>query len=391
MEAKQKGGKQKMKFPFERVNWTTSVFLIGTLVITLTATPVYLWKYGVDWFQLCMFGFYFIATGMSITLGYHRLFSHRAFRAAWSVKLFVLLFGAAAFQNSALDWSSDHRRHHKDTDGEDDPYDISKGFFWAHIGWLLFKLKPRPPRNNVPDLEKEVLVMWQHNRVQEIAVVVGLVLPAVLGWFYGGTTAALGGFLLAGVTRVVAVQHATFFINSLCHTIGSRPYSTRCSARDSWIMGVFTFGEGYHNYHHEFQHDYRNGPKRWNFDPTKWAIWLLNRVGLAWDLRRVSEAKIARAEIAEKERRLREKLNAEKISESDPVLELLQEAKEKFQQAAEALSQAKDAYLEISREKTHQSRSALLRLKRELKQARMDFNERRRAWLSLYESAVAMA
>jgi stearoyl-CoA desaturase (Delta-9 desaturase) len=297
------------RIPFDRVNWITSSFLIGTALIALVGVPLYVIHYGIDLFQITMFFLYLCATMMSITLGYHRLFSHISFKAKWPVKLFTLIFGACAFENSCLDWSSDHRRHHKHVDHDDDPYDISKGFFWAHIGWLLFKLNPEPPMDNVADLRKDKLVMWQHKYVHWIGLVVGLVFPAILGYawnhFMGMNPwhGALGGFLIAGVARVVVAQHCTFFINSLCHTVGRQPYSTKHSARDSAIMAFLTFGEGYHNYHHEFQHDYRNGVKPWQWDPTKWAIWSLSKVGLVENLRRVPDAKILLAEMHEARRR----------------------------------------------------------------------------------------
>lgn len=296
-------------FPFGRVNWTTSAFLVGTAAATLTAVPWYLWTYGLDWFQALLFLAYFMATGLSITLGYHRLFSHLAFEASWPVKLFTLVFGAAAFENSVLDWASDHRRHHKHVDHDEDPYDINKGFFWAHIGWLLFKLKSGP-YDNVPDLQRDRMVAFQHKYYYVLAVLFGFVVPAALGGLVGGPAGALGGFLLAGVARIVFVQHMTFFINSLCHTVGARPYSSRCSARDSLLMAFFTFGEGYHNYHHEFQHDYRNGVKPWQFDPTKWTIWLLSRVGLVTGLRRVPDERILAAELAEARRQIAAGLQA---------------------------------------------------------------------------------
>ena len=130
------------RIPIDRINWTTSAFLIGTFVLALTAVPLYLWYFGVDWFHFATFAVLLVATGFSITLGYHRLFSHATFRARLPVRLFTLIFGAAAFENSVLMWASDHRRHHKHVDHDEDPYDISKGFFHAHIGWLLFKLWP---------------------------------------------------------------------------------------------------------------------------------------------------------------------------------------------------------------------------------------------------------
>jgi stearoyl-CoA desaturase (delta-9 desaturase) len=218
------------------------------------------------------------------------------FRAKLPVRLFTLIFGAAAFENSVLMWASEHRRHHKHVDHDEDPYDITKGFFHAHIGWLLFKLWPQPPFDNVADLRKDPLVMWQHQHVHVIAVLVSFVLPTLLGFAWNGWSGALGGFLIGGVAKIVALQHGTFLINSACHTMGRQPYSTRCSARDSFLMALFTFGEGYHNYHHEFQHDYRNGVKPWQWDPTKWLIWILSKFGLAGNLRRVPRETIQVAE-----------------------------------------------------------------------------------------------
>lgn len=290
------------RVPLERINWTTSSFLIGTFLLTITAVPLYIWFFGLDWFQFAVFAALLAATGFSITLGYHRLFSHMAFKASLPVRLFTLLFGAAAFENSVLMWASEHRRHHKHVDHDDDPYDISKGFFHAHIGWLLFKMWPQPPFDNVADLRKDRLVMWQHRYIHIIAVIMGLVLPAVLGFAWDGWSGALGGFLIGGVAKTVVLQHGTFLINSACHTIGAQPYSTRCSARDSFLMALFTFGEGYHNYHHEFAHDYRNGVRPWQWDPTKWLIWTLSKMRFASGLRRVPTQQIESA--AEKVRRL---------------------------------------------------------------------------------------
>ena len=284
------------RIPFDRVNWITSSFLIGTALIALVGLPVYLFRFGIDWFQFGMFFFYLSATMMSITVGYHRLFSHLAFKAKWPVRLFTLVFGACAFENSCLDWASDHRRHHKHVDHDGDPYDISKGFFWAHIGWLIFKLNPEPPMDNVNDLRKDRLVMWQHRYVQWICLVVCLIFPSILGYawnhFHGldPWMGALGGFLIAGVARIVIAQHCTFFINSLCHTIGRQPYSSNHSARDSAIMALLTFGEGYHNYHHTYARDYRNGPQWYNFDPSKWTIYALSLIGLASKLRRLDSS-----------------------------------------------------------------------------------------------------
>ena len=351
------------KIPFNRVNWPTSIFLISTAIIALVGVPIYIVKFGIDWFQASMFFFYAVATTMSITLGYHRLFSHLSFKAKWPVKFFTLIFGACAFENSCLDWSADHRLHHKHVDHDDDPYDISKGFMWAHIGWLMFKLRPEPPMDNVNDLKKDRLVMLQHKYVHWIGLFVGLILPAIIAYMIVPTWQyALGGFLLSGVLRVVVVQHCTFFINSLCHTIGKQPYNTENTARDSAIMAVFTCGEGYHNYHHAFQHDYRNGVKPWQFDPTKWMIWLLSKLGLTSNLRRVSDEKILLAEMREARRQ------AQKLEAMDPALPLSDKAMEMFHNFSQRLS---DSYSELEQAisgKVEVSRKAMAQWQKETRE-----------------------
>src|SRR3989440_1130726 len=188
--------------PRERINWLTSSFLIGTAFLTVTALPIYLWHFGIDWFQLSLLLIFIFVTGFSITAGYHRLFAHKSFEAKWPLRLLVLVFGAGAFENSVLMWTSEHRRHHKHTDHEEDPYNIQKGFFHAHIGWLLFKLYPQPPYYNVRDLQSDPLVAWQHRYINLLAVLMGFVLPTVAGFLYGGLAGALGGVFFYGLARL---------------------------------------------------------------------------------------------------------------------------------------------------------------------------------------------
>lgn len=347
------------RIPFKRVNWTNTAFLAVITVLGFVAAPIFLWKYDLGWPMWLMFAFYIVATGLSITLGYHRLFSHLSFKAKWPVRLGTLVFGSCAFENSAMNWCSDHRRHHKHTDHDDDPYDISKGFFWAHMGWILFKLNPVPPLDNINDLRKDSLVRWQHKWNHLIAVVVGLAFPAAVGYALNGPIGALGGFLVVGALRVVCVQQCTFFINSLCHTIGRQPYSNRCSARDSGLMALLTFGEGYHNYHHEFQHDYRNGVKASNFDPTKWMIWTLSKVGLVSDLRRVPTSKILLAEMKEARRRAEEKmasLQEQGGTACEHALARVQVLMDELSKNYHELETAMSQKIEMSKEKLNQWR-----------------------------------
>jgi stearoyl-CoA desaturase (delta-9 desaturase) len=336
------------RIPFDKVHWTTSSFLISTLLLTLTAVPAYIWHFGVDWFQVALFFVMLCACGFSITLGYHRMFSHLAFQGHWLVRALVLFFGAGAFENSALMWSCEHRTHHKYVDQDEDPYDVTKGLFHAHIGWLMFKLKTDPSYENVPDLKKDWMVMLQHKYIHWLGAFVAFVLPAALGYAWGGWRSALGAFLIAGVARVVFLQHCTFCINSLCHYIGKRPYSSRCTARDSWIMAVVTFGEGYHNYHHEFQHDYRNGVKPWQFDPTKWIIWTLAKIGLAKNLRRVPSERILLAELAEAQRRMETKLECPHLTAAARAY--IVAAYARLEETMAEWARFKDAQMEITRE-----------------------------------------
>lgn len=351
------------------VNWPNTVFLGGTLLLAVTAVPAYIMHYGLSAWQVGLFLLFFAGTGLSITLGYHRLYSHLAFKASWPVRLFTLLFGAAAFENSVLRWAADHRRHHKFVDEPDDPYDISRGFLHAHVGWILFRLKEESTLDGVKDLLQDGWVVWQDRHYRTIAVLIGFVLPTLLGGWIGGWTGALGAFLMAGVARVVFVHHMTFFINSLCHTLGRQPYSVHGTARDSSLMAWFTFGEGYHNFHHTFQHDYRNGVKPWQFDPTKWCIWLLNRVGLATQLRRVPEHKILLAEIVAAEQRLA----THGAHMPTPVVEsmrrLLQRAQQRVHRAADDWEERKAAYRRALEKRMDTSRETIVEFRREFREA----------------------
>lgn len=370
------------KIPWNKVAWTNCLFL-GSMILTVAvAVPVYIWKQGLDGFQIGLFLAFFVLTGISITLGYHRLFAHRAFKASWPVRLFTLIFGAAAFENSALNWASDHRRHHKHVDHDGDPYDFTKGFFHAHIGWILMKDPLQKDLPYVRDLLQDRLVMWQHRRYLWIALAAGLGLPALLGWFWNGMPGALGGFLIGGVGRGVAVQQFTFFINSLCHCLGRQPYSAECTARDSAIMAFFTFGEGYHNFHHTFQHDYRNGVKPWQFDPTKWTIWILSRLGLASDLRRVPDEKILHREIARQQVLLADQLQSKSAQLSEALRQRLQgvqlhldNAYARWEELEKQYRQALERNLESSREKATVVKQEFRQARESLHAAFMEWRE----------------
>ena len=272
------------------------VFSVLTL-IALVGTPLWALIYGFDWVEIAAAIFLFYFTGMSITAGYHRLWSHKTYNAHPIVRFILAVGGAMTLQNSILHWSSDHRVHHKHVDVDDaDPYSASKGFWFSHIGWMLreYQATRYADYSNCKDLQQDKIVMWQHKYYLPIVLVSNFGICTLLGWLNGNI---LGMILLAGVTRLVLVHHVTFFINSLAHIWGSRPFTDKNSARDNGILAFFTFGEGYHNFHHIFEYDYRNGVKWWQFDPTKWMIKGLSYVGLTNKLRTCPEERIEKAKL----------------------------------------------------------------------------------------------
>ncbi|HAH99147.1 MAG TPA: acyl-CoA desaturase [Verrucomicrobiales bacterium] len=368
-----------------------NTFSLGLILFgSVVGLPLFIWKFGGDinhwWVHILLAFFLFVISGMGITFGYHRLLSHRAFKTKWPVKLFSLIGGATAMQDSALTWSSDHRRHHKHVDHEDDPYNIQKGFWHAHIGWILFKEKSYPDLNNVKDLQADKIVMWQHRWWIVIALLVGFALPACVGWMVEKSwQGVVLGLLLGGMFRLTAVHHSTFFINSLCHCMGTQPYSSSHSAKDSWFMALLTFGEGYHNYHHEFQHDYRNGVKPWQFDPTKWAAWLLSKVGLASDLRRVPDEKIMLAEIRQKQKQLSERLSNTPRPVCENAQALFAEAGEKLQAAAESWERAKNEYAKAAQKKINLTKEQLAELRAQFEVAVTELREAIQQWHAAHQ------
>jgi stearoyl-CoA desaturase (delta-9 desaturase) len=274
------------------INFINSSFLIGTPILAVTSLIYYSMNYGISWFEPVIFFFFYFASGLSITAGYHRLFSHRTHKGEWPLRLFYALFGAAAFQNSAIKWCSDHRRHHLKTDEDEDPYSVTDGFMWAHIGWVMVDQGDEMVEH-VEDLEADKILAWQDRHIFLIGFLVGIVLPGLVGFaLLGNMHGLLGGMIYGGFLRVVIVHHATFLINSAAHTWGTQPYSTANTSKDSPLLSFFTFGEGYHNFHHTFQADYRNGHRWYHWDPSKWLIQSASWVGLTKDLHTIPDKSI---------------------------------------------------------------------------------------------------
>jgi stearoyl-CoA desaturase (delta-9 desaturase) len=213
------------------------------------------------------------------------------------VRWFFALFGAMAMQHSILVWGSQHRTHHRFVDDVDkDPYSAKRGFWFSHMGWILRDYPSgRNDFTNAKDLERDPIVRFQHRYYLPLTLGMNIALPLALGWAVGDLW---GVFLLGGLLRLVINHHFTWFINSLAHMWGSQPYTDENTARDNPALAFLTYGEGYHNFHHIFQNDYRNGVKWYQFDPTKWLIAGMSWVGLATNLKRVPDLWIQRAQIA---------------------------------------------------------------------------------------------
>ncbi len=289
---------------------TTLLFSL-TFAAAAVLVPWYGFVHGYEWQEWLMAAVVFMCNGTAITAGYHRLWAHKTYKAHWSLRLWFALWGAMTVQNSVLHWTSGHRRHHRHVDDyELDPYSASRGFWFSHIGWML---RPYDPRSSdfsgVEDLQQDKIVVWQHRYYVPLVLLMNLGLPAFLGYLYGDVVAAL---LLSGVLRLVVSHHCTFFINSLAHIWGRRPYTDRNSARDNDFLALLTWGEGYHNFHHIFQSDYRNGIRWWQYDPTKWIIFTAAKLKLASGLKRVSEFRIQKALVDMQYKQADEKLTCEK-------------------------------------------------------------------------------
>ncbi len=277
-----------------KISWTNTSFVVITPLLTLLLLPYMIFYYGLHWSDFVAWSIMIFTTGVSITVGYHRLFSHQTFDAHPIVRGLLLFFGAGCIENSALKWSSDHRYHHRFVDKEGDPYNINRGFFYAHMGWIFFRDPPGRTLDNAPDLKKDWMVQFQPDHYPFLSMFVGFVIPTLIGWAFGRP---LAGFFWGGLFRVVFLHHMSFLTNSACHTFGSRPYSTKVTARDCWWLSFLTNGESYHNFHHAFGSDYRNGVRWYHWDPSKWFIRALEMVGLASNLTRTPDAIILKARL----------------------------------------------------------------------------------------------
>lgn len=365
--------------------WLNVVIFSLTGLITLIGIPAYAFTVGFDIWQLAamLIGIGFCE--ISITAGYHRLWSHRAYEAHWLVRLGLAIGGTFATQNSILHWASDHRIHHHHVDNnQKDPYSANRGFWYSHIGWMLrrYNINPNTHYNNCSDLKKDPVVMFQHRYYLPLVIATNLGIPLLLGIWHGDV---IGMLLLAGVARLLISHHFTFFINSLAHIWGSQPYSDSNTSRDNAFLAFLTMGEGYHNYHHSFQRDYRNGIRWWQFDPTKWLIRSLAALRLAKNLYRTP------LELIESSRAQMQLSNTTKKlalhPQSEKLIQHVHNEYEKLMLHINEFSVARKQWIEAHKNSMKASCDRdLVKLRNRVESLKQRFLEQRRNWQLLNAS-----
>lgn len=325
-----------------RWNPLNTFFLLGTLIASVVLVPLHLYLNGFIWSEwIACFVMVFLI-GTAISAGYHRLFSHRAYRAVAPIRFLWLVMGAASFENSALKWACDHRIHHQFSEDPDkDPYPISKGFWHAHWVWVMES--EEKPLIGVTDLEKDSMVMWQHRN----HFLIGGVFSTLPIW-YGLATGSVGGYVIIGVLlRIVLTHHTTFLINSMAHWFGKKTYSNEESAKDNFLLAPLTYGEGFHNFHHTWQWDYRNGARWYQWDSTKWLLKTLSWTGLVHGLRTVPLAEMQKAKVRAEMERLSAKLTRIKPDLRTALENHLMHAKERLVGCLSAMEQCRKQHRDI--------------------------------------------
>ena len=269
----------------------------------LIAAIISFWGWGFRWSDLALLLGMYVLTALGITVGFHRLFTHRAFETNRTVQFVFAVLGSMAVQGPLLEWVAFHRRHHQHSDDAEDPHSphhqgsgvwgVVHGLWHAHLGWMF---APKPP-----DLQRYVTDLRQSKMLRAASVLfplwvlAGLLIPAAIGWLLVGTpSGAWTGFVWGGLVRILFVHHVTWSINSVCHIWGRQPFYSHDESRNNALFGIFGLGEGWHNTHHAFPTSARHGLRWWQIDVSYWVIRGLELLGLAWNVKLPSRAAIAR-------------------------------------------------------------------------------------------------
>jgi stearoyl-CoA desaturase (Delta-9 desaturase) len=274
--------------------------LIATIIpfVGFLTAVISLWGRGISGVDFGIFMAFYVTTGLGITVGFHRLFTHRSFDAPRPLRNFFAIAGSMAVEGSVISWVAAHRRHHAFSDKEGDPHSphldegeglagVLRGLWHAHLGWLFDREKTSVERW-APDLQKDS-TMRAIDKQFPWWVVVSFAAPAVVGAvitrsLWGGVTAFIWGSLV----RIFMLHHVTWSINSICHFYGRRPFRTADFSTNNWILSLISFGESWHNNHHAFPTSAIHGINKWQFDASAFVIRMMERLGLAKNVKRVS-------------------------------------------------------------------------------------------------------
>ncbi len=261
--------------------------------VAFLAAIVVLWNHGVDGIDLALF---YVPIGFGVTLGYHRLLTHRAFATHKWVEYVLAVLGTMSVQGPVISWVADHRKHHAHADEEGDPHSphvgqgagvggALRGLLFAHVGWLMSTQGQAQRRRYAPDLLEDPGMRWISRHFLAI-IVAGLAAPAVLGSALHGWTVAgaVTGYLWGGLVRVFFLHHVTWSINSICHFMGTRRFDVDDESRNVFWLALPSLGEAWHHNHHAFPRSAVHGLRRFELDPTGWLVLALRRLGLAWDV-----------------------------------------------------------------------------------------------------------
>ncbi len=267
--------------------YVKNALVLVVVLVPFLATAfavVQLWERAVNWRDLALlFGLY-VPISLGVTAGFHRMLTHRSFRAHPVARGVILALGSMAVEGAAIGWAANHLKHHALADKEGDPHSPVDGLFHAHLGWL-FDPTRADPAIYCRHLLKDPVVRFV-DRTFSLWVVLSLVIPFALG----GWT----GLLWGGLVRMFFVHHITWSVNSVCHTFGKRAFETPDRSRNQWMVGLLGMGEGWHNNHHAFPRSAVHGLDRWQLDVSAWVIACLERVGLARDVQRIAPEVLAR-------------------------------------------------------------------------------------------------
>jgi stearoyl-CoA desaturase (Delta-9 desaturase) len=288
----------------ETKNEALDRFLTGTVTVlpflALAVVAQQVWGSWLRWSDIVVFWIMYIPLGLGITVGFHRLFTHRSFKAKPAVRATFAILGSMAIEGPIISWVADHRKHHAFSDKPGDPHSphahdgVLRGLFHAHVGWLFLHTERANRNRYAPDLMKDPIIAWV-DKTFVLWVFAGLALPFSLGWLIGGDIHhAWTGLLWGGAVRMLVLHHVTYSINSLCHFFGRRRFDVDDESRNLAWLSVFSFGESWHHNHHAFPTSAAHGLKWWELDVSALVIRGLKRVGWVTEVVEVSPERQAK-------------------------------------------------------------------------------------------------